>query len=137
MTPPGAKGGVDIGFDIFEGVKLEEVEVVGVEVFEGTFYFELGGGGVTLGGFAGEKAFFAEGSESGAEDDFGVAVRGGDVEVVDAAFDGLGDDAVGVGLLGVHDDDAAKADDREREFAGAVGAGGEGHGGSCGMTKFE
>jgi len=120
--PARGEGRVEVLGDVGDGVELIEVEIIGAQRRERVLQFGGGAGAEALGGLAGEEAVAPVGLERGAEFHLGVAVAGGDVEVVHAALDELGDDAVGVGLVGIHHHDAAHADDRERDRGLAVGA---------------
>ena len=96
-----------------QGVKLIQVEVVGLEQLERLLQFLRRTGGIPFKGLAGQETLVAVGLQRRAESSLGVAVEGGHVEVIHASIHGLGNE---IGrLLGRHvlHDHAAEADDRE------------------------
>lgn len=117
--------GVKIVLHIGQTMELVEVEVIGAETFQGPVELVLGPGALALRGFAGEEDLFPVRFESGAELDFGVAVGRRDIEVIDAALNRLGHNAVGVPLPGIGDDNAAKPDDGQ--FHGGFAVSPAGH----------
>ena len=118
----GAEGAFGIvGRD--EMVELVEIEMVGLEAFEGTFEFGAGAGFVAGFGFAGEDVILAlELLEGQAELDLAFAVPavgGCDVEVIEAAIEGPLDGGVGLLLVFVHQGQTGKGDDRDFQFGAA------------------
>ena len=111
----GAVGGedlVELGH-FGEGVELVEVEVFGAQSFQRALEFLARAVTSSFLRFAGEKTAGAVGLERGAEAILRVAVAGGDIEIVDAATEGFGDEIVSGVLSVVHDGDAAEGDDGE------------------------
>lgn len=119
-------------------MELIQVEMVGLEDAEGVFQFRAGAGGVPAAGFAGEKGLVAKGQEGGAEEALclALAVSGGDIEIIDAAFDCAGDLAVGRRLFLAHENDRPHPDDGKLDpiFVGPTGNGAEGVGGETGLN---
>ena len=116
-------------------MQLVEVDVVRAEPGQRLLELRRGARPAALRGLAGEKDARPVRHQRGAEPLLRVAVGGGHVEIVHAALDKLRHDAVGVGLLGIHHDNAAHPDDRELDTVlaerpagqeGGVG-GGRGH----------
>lgn len=112
-----------------EGVELVEVHVIGLEELQGIFQLFAATVAGAVFGLAGEEDAVAIGGEGRAEALLRIAVAGGDVEVIDAAVHGFGDDVGGSAGGLIHDDDAAKADDRELLAGFAQLAAGDGMGG--------
>jgi hypothetical protein len=124
----GAEGALGIvGRD--EMVELVEVEMVGLEAFERAFEFGAGAFLVAGLGFGGEDVVFAlELFEGEAEFDFAFAVSsigGGDIEVIQAAIEGVFDGGIRFFLVFVHEGEAGEGDERDFHFRAAEGAAGE------------
>ena len=79
-------------------VELVEVEVVGLEAPQRLLQLRPHTVGVAPGGLGAEEQAVADGRDVGADEDLGVAVAGGDVEMVDTGGEGGGEG--GAGLVG-------------------------------------
>jgi hypothetical protein len=114
-------------------LELVEVEVVGLEQTERIL--EVGARIVLQAavGFAGQKALVAIGLERHTQPLLRVAVAGRDIEIVDAAVDGFGDDVGGGARLFIHDHNAAEADEGKMLAGLAQRAASNGPGGSFGV----
>jgi hypothetical protein len=99
-----------------EVMELVKVEVIRLQALEGTVEFHLGACGVAFVGLAGKEILgTVEALEPDAHFDFGVTVSviGGDVEVIDAAFESIVKCGSALFLVAVRQGKAREADDGE------------------------
>ena len=101
-----------------EVVKLDEVDLVHAHPFEGAVDLRFGGGVFAFVGLCGQEEAIAVFLETWPEQELGVAVAGGGIDVVDAVIQQQVDGAVGIGLA----DAAQRGGAEERDGAVVAGA---------------
>jgi hypothetical protein len=111
--------------DFRKGMKLVEVEVVGLKFLEGIMELRGGSFPVALQGFAGKENILAERCERRAHPVLGIGVARGDIEIVDAVVDGFTNELIGGFLRFFGQDETSQANDRELLSRLAEGTPGE------------
>ena len=111
--PAGGKGALDVLFDVAKAVQEVAFESVGLKKTERFVQLFLGPPAAPV-ALAGKEAAIAMRLESRAETLLGLAVSRGDVEVVDAAADGLGHNVRGLFGRRLVDQHAAESEHRNR-----------------------
>jgi hypothetical protein len=102
------------------GVKLIQVEMICFQSLQRCLELRLDSGDVSSFRLASQKDIFPKRRKCYAQFFLRLAIlsiRGRDVEIVDAPFDGVGDNSIGRALFLVHDEYAAESDNREFDFA--------------------
>jgi hypothetical protein len=108
-----------------DGMKLVEVDVIGMETLESLFQFRASARGIAVGGFLSKEDFIAIGAERFAElaFSFAIEIRGGAVEIVQTAVIGLCDAAGSLFLGHATNDNSAHSQDGKLDavFVRALG----------------
>ena len=109
----GRESDIHVLAQIRQRVKLIQVEVVRPQALERTLQFRLGAFPLALRRLAGQEDLPAIRFQRRSELHLRVAVRRGDLEIIDAPFEGFRDQARGLFRLGLHHQDSAEPHHRK------------------------